>query len=103
VLLLSCILVLLFPVVSATDDLHAMRQEMEESSLSKRMVKQSGGDKSSSSLNGIGSSAAHLISGSSLCSSNEACGQVSVSPIFLPGQAQLGTRACRAPPFALIS
>jgi len=29
---LACILILLFPVVSATDDLQAMRPEMEESS-----------------------------------------------------------------------
>ncbi|MGD0790332.1 MAG: hypothetical protein ABR920_01060 [Terriglobales bacterium] len=28
---LGCALVLLFPVISATDDLHAMRPEMEES------------------------------------------------------------------------
>src|SRR5208283_4037128 len=30
---LGCAFVLLFPVISATDDLHAMRAEMEESSL----------------------------------------------------------------------
>ena len=29
---LGCALVLLFPVISASDDLHAVRQEMEESS-----------------------------------------------------------------------
>ena len=29
---LGCVLVLLFPVISASDDLHALRQEMEESS-----------------------------------------------------------------------
>jgi hypothetical protein len=44
-LALSCALVLLFPVVSATDDLHAMRAEMEESS--KRSLRQAGGEKSS--------------------------------------------------------
>jgi hypothetical protein len=32
-------LVLLFPVVSATDDLHVMRPEMEETGLSKRTIK----------------------------------------------------------------
>lgn len=31
-LALSCTLILLFPVISESDDLHAMRQEMEESS-----------------------------------------------------------------------
>jgi len=35
---LGCMLVILFPVVSATDDLHAMRAEMEESPLSKRSI-----------------------------------------------------------------
>lgn len=37
-LALGCMLVVLFPVVSATDDLHAMRAEMEESPNSKRAV-----------------------------------------------------------------
>ena len=37
-MVLSCALMLLFPVISATDDLHAMRPEMEESSSSKRIV-----------------------------------------------------------------
>ncbi len=103
VLLLSCLLVLLFPVISATDDLHAMRAEMEESSLSKRMVKQSAGEKSSCWLDGAGASAAQLISRSSLSPGNQACGHVSAHLLLLPEQAQLGTRACRAPPFAQIS
>src|SRR5690242_11165734 len=42
-------LVLLFPVVSATDDLRAMRAEVEESQTSKRSMGQSGGEKSSAS------------------------------------------------------
>src|SRR5580700_2806104 len=37
---LTCLLFLLFPVISASDDLHAMRQEMEESGPSKRALKQ---------------------------------------------------------------
>jgi hypothetical protein len=37
-LALGCALVLLFPVISATDDLHAMRAEMEESPASKRNI-----------------------------------------------------------------
>lgn len=43
-LALGCLLVILFPVVSATDDLHAMRAEMEESP-NKKSICQSGGDK----------------------------------------------------------
>jgi|SRR5579872_469634 len=43
-LALGCLLVLLFPVISATDDLRAMRAEMEESPNSKRSIGQSSGE-----------------------------------------------------------
>ena len=39
-LALGCMLVVLFPIVSATDDLRAMRNEMEESPASKRTIRQ---------------------------------------------------------------
>lgn len=45
---LGCILVVLFPVISATDDLRAMRAEMEESPCSKRTIRQASNDKASS-------------------------------------------------------
>jgi hypothetical protein len=45
---LGCLLVILFPVVSATDDLRAMRTEMEESPSSKRSISQKSGEKASS-------------------------------------------------------
>lgn len=44
-LALACMLVILFPVVSATDDLHAMRAEMEESPAGKRSIHQASNDK----------------------------------------------------------
>src|SRR5580698_371740 len=44
-LALGCTLVLLFPVISATDDLHARRAEMEDSASSKRTVRQAGSDR----------------------------------------------------------
>jgi hypothetical protein len=44
---LGCVIVLLFPVISASDDLHAMRAEMEESSPSKRSVSHAAGEKAS--------------------------------------------------------
>jgi hypothetical protein len=50
-LTLACVLVLLFPVISATDDLHAMRAEMEDSAVSKRAVRQATGDKGSAWVN----------------------------------------------------
>ena len=46
-LALACLLVLLFPVISATDDLHVMRTEMEESSPGKRSARQAAGEKTS--------------------------------------------------------
>ena len=46
-LALGCLLVVLFPVVSATDDLRAMRTEMEESPSSKRTIRQASADKAS--------------------------------------------------------
>src|SRR5215467_8116821 len=46
---LSCALVILFPVVSATDDLRVMRAEMEESPTSKRSVCQASGAKAPAS------------------------------------------------------
>lgn len=48
-LALGCALVVLFPVISATDDLHAMRAELEETPFSKRNIGQSSGDKASTS------------------------------------------------------
>src|SRR5580704_4662108 len=50
-LALGCVLVLLFPVISASDDLHAMRAEMEESASSKRTVRPAGSDKNSAWVN----------------------------------------------------
>jgi hypothetical protein len=44
-LALGCVLVVLFPVISATDDLRAMRTEMEESPAGKRSVCQKSGEK----------------------------------------------------------
>lgn len=46
-LALGCLLFILFPVVSATDDLRAMRNEMEESPASKRSVRQASSEKAS--------------------------------------------------------
>ena len=49
ILALGCALVVLFPVVSATDDLHVVQAEMEESRGSKRSICQKGSDRPSAS------------------------------------------------------
>jgi hypothetical protein len=46
-LALACLVVLLFPVISATDDVHVMRTEMEESSPGKRSARQAAAEKTS--------------------------------------------------------
>ncbi len=48
-LALGCMLVILFPVISATDDLRAMRTEMEESPSSKHSIRQASCEKPSGS------------------------------------------------------
>ncbi len=56
-LALACVLVLLFPVISASDDLHAMRAEMEDSSISKRAVRQANSERHASGVNRLQGSA----------------------------------------------
>ena len=51
-LLLGCLLVLLFPAVSASDDLHPISAEIEESGAFKRNIKQSPGIKASAFTDG---------------------------------------------------
>jgi len=97
-MLLGCILVLLLPIVSATDDLHAMRSEIEESVLSKSTVKHSAAHKAHSASNGGRPSLAQLIYISSSCIPNKVCGQILPQTVRLPAQARLGTRTGRAPP-----
>jgi nicotinamide riboside transporter PnuC len=45
ILVLGCVLMLLFPVVSATDDLHFIRPESEESSPTRRALRTAGNDR----------------------------------------------------------
>ena len=98
-LILGCVLVLLFPVVSVTDDLHALRQEMEESSPSKRMVKQAPAPKSPV-WGDVGHSRAQLVQVHLFGPGNETCGMVSPSRLILPTQARAHTAGGRAPPLA---
>jgi len=66
---LGCLLVVLFPVISATDDLQAMRTEMEESSFSKRTLRQAANPESP--LSGWHSAAAVTASTTNLFASTE--------------------------------
>lgn len=90
---------LLFPVVSATDDLHAMRQEIEESSASKRVVKQAVVDKSLARIVAAGPLPA-LIFPSSISLDDKDNGQVLMVSVRLAEQTQFGESCSRAPPLS---
>src|SRR5579862_6474548 len=95
-LLLSCVLILLFPVVSVTDDLHPLRPEMEESNPSKRI--KVAADKSSNHLGVSGSLPAQIDCGFAFSPQNNICGQVTEKPTQIPPLPHLGQSSCRAPP-----
>jgi hypothetical protein len=96
--LFGCVLMLLFPVVSATDDLRAMRQEMEESSSSKKLVKQAVGDKSLTRLSTAGALPALIFP--VWFGRDRVRGQVLVPPVRSPEQRSIGKSSSRAPPFS---
>jgi hypothetical protein len=97
-LLLMCVLMLLFPVVSASDDLHPMRAEMEESSPIKRTVKQLSNNASATWLFNPGVFFARSISDSQISPSNEAFAPISPTPLIFPELFTYGQRDSRGPP-----
>jgi hypothetical protein len=100
-LALGCGLVLLFPVISASDDLHAMRAEMEDSSISKRTVRQAASDKSSAWMNRLQGPSATVANAVWLFAPEVGVLEVSAThtmPLFRPSVFHAG----RAPPFLLI-
>jgi hypothetical protein len=99
IVLLGCLLVLLFPVVSATDDLHPIRNEIEESSSSRRAVKQALGPQTSDWSN-FGSPPVHLVEVSSFRPQSETSGLVPEYLPAVPEQLFASTSGCRAPPSA---
>ena len=100
-LALGCALVLLFPVISASDDLHAMRAEMEDSSISKRTVRQAGSEKTSAWVNRLQGAPAVVAGAVRLVAPEVGLLEVSdtcVSPSARPCVFHGG----RAPPFSLL-
>ncbi len=100
VLALGCTLVVLFPVVSATDDLRAMRNETEESSISKRSLRQASNDKASCWK--WQNPPALVWSANSSVESDRSC-QVTPNPIFSVAVAHAIQRWGRAPPDSFLS
>ncbi len=100
-LALACTVVLLFPVISATDDLHAMRAEMEESATSKRAVLHAGSEKHSAWVNRL--HGAPALGASAVWLPAPEAEQVEVSISFLAPLARPSfLHAGRAPPSSLL-
>lgn len=94
---LACALVILFPVISATDDLHAAPEAMEESSSTKRTLKATAHDKGTAH-NQLRTSPAHAIVAAAVCPGNEICGQVRKAPFFLSNFCRVAPIQSRPPP-----
>jgi hypothetical protein len=94
---LGCAVVLLFPVVSATDDLRALRPDTEEVSISKCAVKRSPGIKSGTQPRDA-TSPAHSVVQTFFRPGYESSGLTFPGSIRFPETLSLGTSACRAPP-----
>jgi hypothetical protein len=98
-LALGCTLVILFPVVSATDDLRAMRSEMEESPASKKTIRAASNDKTSSWK--WQSPPALLAASLSLIVSDQGSHPLPVAGLLGPTSPAI-ERATRAPPALLL-
>jgi hypothetical protein len=98
-LLLGCLLVLLFPAVSASDDLHPISAEIEESSAFKRNVKQSPGIKAPAFTDGH-SWAALPVQTAWSQPVRVTLGSAPVEITVLPRQVSLPSNNTRAPPKA---
>jgi hypothetical protein len=97
-LALACVLVILFPVISATDDLLVMRAEMEESPVSKRSLRISS-DKAS--LSGCHNPAAMVSSSCAVSPGGEDWIQVSTPSLSIPAPPAV-ERHSRAPPASFL-
>ena len=97
IVLLGCLLVLLFPVVSATDDLHPIPNLIEESNPSKRTVNQAAAPHSPDWSN-FGPPPAHRVEISGFRPRIETAGSVSEDLAVFPEWVLAGTSGCRAPP-----
>lgn len=99
IIALTCLLTLLFPVISASDDLHAMRQEMEDSSATKRALKQAGIDKTSWQ-SPFSDPPAQLTPTVAVHPCHELCGHVIDVQLFNPSTTVSCVETVRGPPLS---
>ena len=102
-LALGCLLVMLFPVVSATDDLRVMRAEMEESPLNKRTIRQAGQNEDKSSPWAGWQNPAAISGSNRIAVSNDDAWQQLPDIKLSLSSAPAIERAGRGPPVSLLS
>jgi hypothetical protein len=100
-LALGCLLVVLFPVISATDDLCAMKAEMEESPSGERSFRHASGDRAGL-LNAVVHSHAALASSVRFYCSNDESWLLISSPCLQTPVAPAFEAASRAPPASFL-
>lgn len=97
---LGCLLALLFPIISATDDLHVMRQEMEDSVPGKKSLEQGSAEKHA--VQHFSSPLAHVVSVVVFQRCDFSCGNVH-EVVASPLQPQSGREnTSRAPPILFL-
>ncbi|HVO80686.1 MAG TPA: hypothetical protein VMT28_08135 [Terriglobales bacterium] len=96
-IVLGCAVLLLFPVVSATDDIHAIRRDMEESSSGKSSV--SGGSRHRGRPSVPAQPLAQSSPDTQFPAGRHVCGLVVADATRLGKTVLLTIRAVRAPPF----
>lgn len=99
-LALGCVLVILFPVISATDDLHAMRAEMEESPASKHSIRHASAEKVSAAK---WQSPATLANSATPFVLNDLVWLQLATTLLLVPAAPVIERAVRGPPVSLLA
>ena len=97
---LACALVVLFPVVSATDDLRVMRAEMEESPSSKRSIGHASNEKGSTPKSHAQPAVA--VAGFAPIAFESGRISVAIPPVSFP-ESPISIRAGRAPPQLKVS
>ncbi len=95
---LTCALVIFFPVISLTDDLHAAQVVMEDSNPSKRVAKSSGVPGASSSLDRFSSHFMVFAAGALPDHSLQQFGQLAIEEMQFLGALPAGRPRPRAPP-----
>ncbi len=102
VLVLGCVLLLLFPVVSATDDLQAMQPEAEESTSATCALKDALTGKISSWLSRASTPVAHTVISIPFLPADCICGFVTAESLGRPLSEPPLVRPGRAPPLPLL-